>query len=166
MQEPLVPQNYSAGPRRTSGKSSSSSHRKNATLLEGKSGSAILPSWGLYSASRNNSGYQQIQVRHHTPRSISFAFCFRHNPKSHWDSHRSIKDRLVSNFSEKSESKLRRLLKEQILGDQKPSHFLQHLKNLAADQYVKTVVKSLFLEQFPQQVSAILTGRVKTDLAN
>ena len=63
---------------------------------------------------------------------------------------------ILESLSESKESKLRRMLKGQLLGDRKPSHFLQHLRNLSSNQCKDVIFKSLFLEQLPQQISVIL----------
>ncbi|XP_073841482.1 uncharacterized protein [Musca autumnalis] len=76
----------------------------------------------------------------------------------------AVKNRLMETFSESQESKLRRLLKNQELGDQKPSHLLQIMKNLASGQLNDAVLKTLFLEQLPEDVRSILTISQVSDL--
>ena len=80
------------------------------------------------------------------------------------DKYNAIKTRILESFSESKESKLRRMLKGQLLGDRKPSHFLQHLRNLSSNQCEDVVLKSLFLEQLPQQINAILAASAEADL--
>lgn len=55
-------------------------------------------------------------------------------PSDGTSKYQAIKDRLIGTFSESQESKLRRLLKSDQLGDQKPTHFIQIMRNLASGQ--------------------------------
>lgn len=55
----------------------------------------------------------------------------RNPPNTH--KYEALKNRILALFGQSNEVKIRRLLKGQLLGDQKPSHFLQHLKNLAGN---------------------------------
>ncbi|XP_011705651.1 PREDICTED: uncharacterized protein LOC105460862, partial [Wasmannia auropunctata] len=50
------------------------------------------------------------------------------------EKYQAIKDRIIRSFDETAESKLRKLLCGHEIGDDKPSHFLQRLKNLAGGQ--------------------------------
>lgn len=50
------------------------------------------------------------------------------------------------------------------MGDEKPSTFLQRLRNLAAGQCNDHVIKSLFLEQLPESVRGILAMSDQGDL--
>lgn len=77
----------------------------------------------------------------------------------------AIKARIISSFDESSESKLRRLLQGVEHGDQKPSHYLQRLRNLAAGQCADTVIRALFLERLPDTVRGILAANETADLA-
>lgn len=78
----------------------------------------------------------------------------------------AVKSRILTAFAETPERKLRRVLKGQLLGDQKPSHFLQHIKNLAAGQCSEAILQSLFLEQMPEQLRGILAVSQDTDLTS
>ncbi|XP_076235099.1 uncharacterized protein LOC143179672 [Calliopsis andreniformis] len=75
-----------------------------------------------------------------------------------------IKRRIINTFDESPESKLRRLLRGSELGDEKPSHFLQRLRNLAGGQVGETVLRSLFLEQLPENVRSIIAISDTADL--
>ncbi|KYN50060.1 PREDICTED: uncharacterized protein LOC108771186 [Cyphomyrmex costatus] len=77
----------------------------------------------------------------------------------------ALKTRIISSFDESNESKLRRLLRGHELGDEKPSHFLQRLRNLAAGQCNEAVMRTLFLEQMPESVRSILAISELTDLS-
>lgn len=76
----------------------------------------------------------------------------------------ALKERILSAFSVSQNARLRQLLKGQVLGDKRPSHFLQELKNLAGDQVTDTVIKTLFVEQLPENYRVILATIDEPDL--
>lgn len=43
----------------------------------------------------------------------------------------TIKDRIINTFAESTETRLKRLLQEQVINDGKPSQLLVHMRNLA-----------------------------------
>lgn len=51
------------------------------------------------------------------------------------------------------------------LGEERPSHCLQRLRNLAAGQCSDTVLRTFFLERLPDPVRGILAANDATDLA-
>jgi len=75
-----------------------------------------------------------------------------------------IKERVLSVFSVSPEARLRQLLKGQSLGDRKPSHLLNHMRQLNGGQCSASVLKSLFLEQLPESQRAILVAMNEPDL--
>lgn len=87
------------------------------------------------------------------------------SPPADGNKYQAVKERLIGSFSESQESKLRRLLKNQELGDQKPSHLLQIMRNLASGQLSDAVLKTLFLEQLPEDVRSILTISQVSDIS-
>lgn len=80
------------------------------------------------------------------------------------DKYQTIKERLITSFSETNESKLRRLLRGAEFFDEKPSNFLQRLRNLAGNQVSDNVLRTLFLEHLPEQVRSILSISEVADL--
>lgn len=75
------------------------------------------------------------------------------------DKYEAIKTRLISSFSVSEEAKLRQLFSGLNIGDMKPSHFLQSMKTLAAGNNVgDNVLKTLFLEQLPDNIRSILAA--------
>ena len=73
-----------------------------------------------------------------------------------------IKERIINAFASSAESKLRRLLKGQVL-DGKPSIFISRLRNLSDGQCNDSVIKSIFLEHLPSQHRAILVSTGLSD---
>lgn len=67
-------------------------------------------------------------------------------------------------LEETSATKIRRLFSHE-LGDKKPSIFLQRLRNLAASQVTDEILKSIFMEQLPENVRTILAISEVQDLA-
>lgn len=70
----------------------------------------------------------------------------------------ALKLKLINTFAESEEKRLRRLLTGYSIGDQKPTHYLQWMRNSASGQVSDSVLKALFLEQLPTNVRAILVG--------
>lgn len=64
------------------------------------------------------------------------------------------------------EIKLRRLLHGLSLGDDKPSAFLQRLRNLAGTSCNDNILRSLFLEQMPENIRGILAVAETTALSD
>ena len=75
-----------------------------------------------------------------------------------------IKERIINAFATSAESKLRRLLKGQVLDDGKPSLFLSRLRNLSDGQCNDSVIKFSFLDHLPSQHRAILVSTGLSDL--
>ncbi|XP_024868631.1 uncharacterized protein LOC112452578 [Temnothorax curvispinosus] len=77
------------------------------------------------------------------------------NPPEH-DKYGTIKRRMTETFGESHETKLRKLLRGHEIGDEKPSVFLQRIRNMAAGQVSDNVLRTLFLEQLPNNIRSIL----------
>jgi hypothetical protein len=77
----------------------------------------------------------------------------------------ALKKRVISTFDETAEAKLRKALRGRELGGEKPSHFLQWLKNLAGEQVSNDVLRTLFLDQMPQNVRGILAASANQELS-
>ncbi|XP_012524192.1 uncharacterized protein LOC105829697 [Monomorium pharaonis] len=76
----------------------------------------------------------------------------------------TLKNRIISAFDETTESKLRKMLRGRELGNEKPSHFLQWMRNLSGDQISSDVLRTLFLEHMPQNVRGILAASSSQDV--
>jgi len=86
------------------------------------------------------------------------------NPPEH-KKYEHIKKRIIDAFGESQEANLRKLLRGQEMIGEKPSHFLQRLRNLAGGQCTNSVIRSLFLEQLPESVRGILAISPTEDLS-
>lgn len=74
-----------------------------------------------------------------------------------------LKERIIKTFAVSNEAKLRQLLKGQVLTDGKPSLILSRLRNLNVNNAVDdSILKSLFLEQLPEQHRGIVISNTAT----
>ncbi|XP_030761094.1 uncharacterized protein LOC115886163 [Sitophilus oryzae] len=74
-----------------------------------------------------------------------------------------LKERIIKTFAVSNEAKLRQLLKSQVLIDGKPSLILSRLRNLNVNNAVDdSILKSLFLEQLPEQDRGIVMSNSNT----
>ncbi|XP_011859131.1 PREDICTED: uncharacterized protein LOC105556647 [Vollenhovia emeryi] len=80
------------------------------------------------------------------------------------DRYERIKDRLIQSFGSSSETKLRQLLRNQVLTDGKPSQILARLQSLNESGCDDSVIRTLFLEHLPQQCKLVLAVSEITDL--
>ena len=72
------------------------------------------------------------------------------------DLYTQIKNHLISSFSISEETRLRRLLRGEVISEGKPSLLLNRLRALNNGSCSDTVIKSVFLEQMPSNIRAIL----------
>jgi len=77
----------------------------------------------------------------------------------------TLKQRIIDSLSKSQETRLQRLLRGQAMGDDKPTVFLQRIRNLAGGQCNDNVLRSLFMEQLPEHVRGILAISQLDDLA-
>jgi hypothetical protein len=66
-----------------------------------------------------------------------------------------IRSRILSHYDETQDQKLRKLLSEQVLGDQKPSQALRKLQNLAGGKN-ENLVRLRFQDMLPVQIKVVL----------
>lgn len=68
-----------------------------------------------------------------------------------------LKQRIIKEFTDSDQRKLRRLIKEIELGDDKPSQLLQKMKKLAGNSISDDAIKSLWIERLPESVRAVIS---------
>lgn len=73
------------------------------------------------------------------------------------DKYQALKSRLISEFSDSEQRRIKAVLSELILGDEKPSHLLRKMKQLAGNILGEEILKTLWLQRLPTQVQAILS---------
>lgn len=76
----------------------------------------------------------------------------------------TLKERILNALSPSQETNFRRLLHGHPLGNEKPTIYLQQLRNLAAGQCNNTLLRTLFLEQMPEDIRHILAIGTATTL--
>lgn len=68
----------------------------------------------------------------------------------------ALKERLIKEFSESKEVRMKRLLSGNTIDGRKPTTFLRELRDLADGHLDEAVLKSLWLRQLPRNVQQIL----------
>lgn len=68
----------------------------------------------------------------------------------------TLKDRLIQEFSESANKQIRKLLSDLQLGDEKPSHLLRKMQELAKDSITPDFLKSLWFQRLPADMQSIL----------
>ena len=80
------------------------------------------------------------------------------------DIYTRIKDRIISGFAESAETRLRRLLKGEVSFDGKPSVLLNRLRSYNDGGCTEEIMKTIFMDNLPKRVIAILAGNESADL--
>lgn len=72
------------------------------------------------------------------------------------DKYKTLKERLIQEFSESENKQIRKLLSELQLGDEKPSHLLRKMQQLAKNSITDDFLKSLWFQRLPADMQSIL----------
>ncbi|XP_023235378.1 uncharacterized protein LOC111634772 [Centruroides sculpturatus] len=70
----------------------------------------------------------------------------------------TLKARLLADFSDSEQRRIKALLSDIALGDEKPSHVLRKMRQLANNKLGEDFLKTLWLQRLPQQTQAILAA--------
>ncbi|XP_023217769.1 uncharacterized protein LOC111620136 [Centruroides sculpturatus] len=70
----------------------------------------------------------------------------------------TLKARLLADFSDSEQRRIKVLLSDIALGDEKPSHLLRKMRQLANNKLGEDFLKTLWLQRLPQQTQAILAA--------
>lgn len=73
------------------------------------------------------------------------------------DKYGNLKKLIIDRFSDSAQSKMRKLLSEMSLGDQKPSNLLNEMKRLGGTSLTEEFLKTLWLQNLPVHARAILS---------
>lgn len=73
------------------------------------------------------------------------------------DKYNTLKKRLINQFTDSENLKLKKVLSGIEFGDKRPSDILREMRNLAGSQLNDDVLKSLWMDGLPSQAQAILT---------
>ena len=80
------------------------------------------------------------------------------------DIYTQIRTRIIGSYSVSAEVRLRQLLKGQTLSSERPSKILAGLRALDDQQCGDDIIRSIFLDQIPQNIRVILIGSTITEL--
>ncbi|XP_071039982.1 uncharacterized protein [Parasteatoda tepidariorum] len=73
------------------------------------------------------------------------------------DKYSALKTRLISEFSDSEQKRIKALLSELVLGDDKPSHLLRKMRNLADKKLSDEFLKTLWIQRLPESAQAIIS---------
>ncbi|XP_037915253.1 uncharacterized protein LOC119654163 [Hermetia illucens] len=79
------------------------------------------------------------------------------------DRYNTIKTRLIKQFTESEGKRLRKLLNDVELGDQRSSGLLRKMKLLAGDKVGSELLQSIWMQRLPENIRAILASMDSTD---
>lgn len=78
----------------------------------------------------------------------------------------TLKERLILQYSDSEQKRLKTLLMDIELGDKKPSTLLREMRDLSGGGLTDEMLKSLWLQRLPQQQQAILSVKGTDDVTN
>ncbi|KAK5642171.1 hypothetical protein RI129_001036 [Pyrocoelia pectoralis] len=68
----------------------------------------------------------------------------------------TLKNQLISRFTESQERRVNKLLHDLELGDKRPSQLLREMSDLAQDKITDSLLKTLWLQRLPKNIQTIL----------
>ncbi|XP_039308631.1 uncharacterized protein LOC120358421 [Solenopsis invicta] len=122
----------------------------------------VEAAFGIAGIVRDETKYQYI-IAHADPLFLPHITSLLRQPPAE-NKYETLKQRVLGAFTESEEVKLRKVLQGQQLGESKPTHFLQKIRNLAPVHVSDSIIKSMFLEQMPHQLRQILVANTDQDL--
>lgn len=73
------------------------------------------------------------------------------------EKYQKLKSRLIAEFSDSDQRRIKAVLSELTLGDDKPSHLLRKMRELAGRAVGEDFLKTLWLQRLPNQAQVILS---------
>ncbi|GFX34785.1 retrovirus-related Pol polyprotein from transposon 297 [Trichonephila clavipes] len=74
------------------------------------------------------------------------------------DKYHTLSQRLITQFSYSETQKIKKLLTDLQLGDEKPSHLLRKMKELSNGQLLDDFLQSLWLQRMPPHIQTVLSA--------
>ncbi|GFW96285.1 uncharacterized protein TNCV_572561 [Trichonephila clavipes] len=74
------------------------------------------------------------------------------------DKYHTLSQRLITQFSDPETQKIKKLLTDLQLGDEKPSHLLRKMKELSNGQLQDDFLQSLWLQRMPPHIQTVLSA--------
>ncbi|XP_023244427.1 uncharacterized protein LOC111642322 [Centruroides sculpturatus] len=71
--------------------------------------------------------------------------------------YQTLKDRLIAKFSHSEQKRVKDLLSNAVLGDDKPSHLLRKMRQLASNKVGEEFLRTLWIQRLPKETQAILS---------
>ncbi|XP_023236255.1 uncharacterized protein LOC111635512 [Centruroides sculpturatus] len=71
--------------------------------------------------------------------------------------YQTLKDRLIAEFSDSEQKRVKDLLSNAVLGDDKPSHLLRKMRQLASNKVGEEFLRTLWIQRLPKETQAILS---------
>lgn len=87
---------------------------------------------------------------------LSYVSDIVRNPPS-TNMYTTLKDRLIAEFADSEQKRVKDLLLHAVLGDDKPSHLLRKMRQLANDKVGEEFLKTLWIQRLPKETQAILS---------
>ncbi|XP_053948461.1 uncharacterized protein LOC128856970 [Anastrepha ludens] len=106
------------------------------------------------SITRDNSKYNHV-ISVLEPEYLSMVSDLIRSPPAE-NKYESLKNRLISEYTQSDQRKLRVLLTEIELGDDKPSYLLRKMRDLTKNALTDEAIKSLWIERLPENVRAVV----------
>ncbi|XP_036342602.1 uncharacterized protein LOC118751885 [Rhagoletis pomonella] len=78
-----------------------------------------------------------------------------HPPSS--DMYQTLKKRILEQFSDSEQKRIKKLLQDLELGDMRPSHLLREMRLLAGTEMNDSMLRSIWLSRLPQNVRSIIS---------
>lgn len=72
--------------------------------------------------------------------------------------YKTLKDRLILEFADSEQKRVKDLLSHTVLGDDKPTYLLRKMRQLADDKVGEEFLKTLWLQRLPKEMQAILSA--------
>ena len=76
-----------------------------------------------------------------------------------------LKRELIKHIGTSKEDDTRRFLKNEPLGDRKPTQFLRHLRVLAGTEFPEEILQTLWMRHLPTHMQALLVAHKDLTLA-
>lgn len=74
------------------------------------------------------------------------------------DKYKTLAERLISEFEDSEHQKIKKLLTELQLGDDKPSHLLRKMKVLCGNQLNDDFLQNLWMQRMPTHIQTVLSA--------
>ncbi|XP_036347692.1 uncharacterized protein LOC118757068 [Rhagoletis pomonella] len=78
------------------------------------------------------------------------------NPPSS-DMYQTLKERLITQFADSEQIRVKKLLQELELGDMRPSHLLREMRSLSGNEINDGILKSIWMSRLPSNIRSVIS---------